>query len=145
MTDRIFRKMFFIMALGLVVGLGGCEAFSGDDDDDNDVKVRKDERISRDREGDRGRADGSQYNPRVPESATLMNQWVNNELSFRSTSDGMVYILNENNDLVYSGRIGEDDRFVFDRREGQVSIDGRTVFSRNEAGAQKYRVFFDRR
>lgn len=48
-------------------------------------------------------------------------------------------------DLVYSGRINEGDRFVFDRRAGRATIDGRAVFKHDEASVRKYRVYFDRR
>lgn len=151
MPDWNFRKVLPTLALGLMVGLAGCEAFNGEDDDDaskDDVDLR-DERISRDGDqdidvdGDRPTA--GQYNARVPESAILMNDWVNNELAIRPTSDGTVYILSEGNDLLYSGRIDEGQRFLFDRRTGLAKIDDRTVFSRDVPGTQKYRVFIDRR
>ena len=147
MPDWNFRKLLPALALSLMVGLAGCEMFNGDDDDD-DGDLR-DERISRDGDADSDtngdRSTAGRYNTRVPESATLMNDWVNNELAIRPSSDGTVYILSEGNDLLYSGRIDEGQRFLFDRRTGLATIDGRTVFSRDLPGTQKYRVFVDRR
>jgi hypothetical protein len=143
MIKWLDRNVLLAVAASLMLGLAGCEVFNGDDADD-DVVLR-DERISYPADPAPGRPTPSTYNPRVPDSAILMNQWINNELEFRPNSPGTIYILDENNELVYSGRIDDSELFRFDRRAGEVTIDDRLVFSRAMPGVQKYRVFFDRR
>jgi hypothetical protein len=116
------------LSTALILPLGGCEMFNGDDDDDDDNgRTSADIRTAGDLPSN---AD------RVAQSGKGQN------VSFTATKDGTVYVSDRDSDrVIYVGSIRDGHRLQIDADKGEVINNGVTV-DRDVKSDGRYNVHF---
>ena len=80
----------------------------------------------------------------VPSSAQLMTQGSGDQIMFRATQPGRVYVSNESDGkILYQGDVRRGDAVEVDPKKDRIQIDGRTVTETSMGDGEKYRIFFE--
>lgn len=135
----------WMLALALGVGMvAGCDMFNGDDDDDDALSTRSGDRysdrydsrggavIGNDRDSDRydssRTASGLDRDSGIPAGAQIVGEMDGPNITYRAREDGRVYIFDNNDQkLVWSGRLRDGERFVLQPGRHEATINGSPV------------------
>ena len=80
----------------------------------------------------------------VPSNAALMTEGNGNQLTFRPTEYGRVYVADQNSNLLlYQGEIDRDQTVQVIPREDRILVAGRPVSERMLDDGHQYRIFFE--
>jgi hypothetical protein len=151
-------RWVIVAGIALAGMVGGCESNGKDR-----VKVKDLEKIARrernrDRRnadppeqvvGRRDRADSAGRQSRgmneVPADAVAVDRGNGADLRYEAPGDGAVYVFDEDDDrVVYIGRLQARERFVFDPADDRATVDGKTVLRSDLSPRHRYQLYFDR-
>ena len=147
------RQLSVPALLGVLAlsGLAGCEALGLEDDDKRDrdrERSRGSERISREDRDDRGRSTSSRRGgmSEIPARARRLESVHGARFTETFDNDGRLYVYDHDDDrLVYSARVREDERFVFDPAEDEMRLNDKRVGpdDLNLRSAHRYEFYFE--
>ena len=105
--------------------------------------VRRDDAVlSRDRDLDRGRLRGLDD---IPRDSQRVDTAEGSSIRYEAKRDGKVYLYDEDDDrVVYSGKLFRDERFVADPDEDELSVNGKKLGDVNLRAKHRYRLYFMR-
>ena len=123
-----FWPLLCLIMLSLIIGVG-CEAFNGDDDDDDGRDVGS-ERISQ------------TSTTGVPSDAERVKEG-EGELSYAARDNGMVYLYDvDARRVVDTQRVRKGQRYTIDPNRDLATLDGRPVYEQNLDRDHTYRLYF---
>jgi hypothetical protein len=66
-------------------------------------------------------------------------------LSYRAPSDGRIWVIDSDDDnkVIYSGKIDRGDEIRVDMDRNRISLDGDTVFEKDLRSGNQHRIYFD--
>ncbi len=80
----------------------------------------------------------------VPASAQLMTQGSGDQVMFRATQPGRVYVSNESDGkILYQGEVRRGDAVEVDPKDDEIQIGGRTVTQTSMGDGDQYKIFFE--
>jgi hypothetical protein len=158
------RWVLIALVASAGVVAGGCESNQKDRVGDKDFEkiARRERNRERNRNRDRRDADSpdqvvarrdraERANPRsrgmdeIPADAVAVDRGNGADLRYEAPGDGAVYVFDEDDDrVVYIGRLQGRERFVFDPADDRATVDGKTVLRSDLNPRHRYRLYFDR-
>jgi hypothetical protein len=138
--------LFGVLALS---GLTGCEALGLEDDDKRDrdsEPTRGSERISRDDPDDRTTSSRGGGMSEIPPKARRLESVHGARFTETFDNDGRLYVFDHDDDrLIYSARVRENERFVFDPAEDEMRLNDKRVGpdDLNLRSAHRYEFYFE--
>ena len=144
------KNRFFALGLAALMGLttmAGCSALGmGDDDNDDDIRVSRDDRSSRDDDvvlsGDRDVDVAGSTANKVPKDARVVDSG-SGSLSYTAREDGSVYLYDEDaRRVVWDARLRQDDRVSVSADDNRVEVNGRSATSIDLKSDHNFRLYF---
>ena len=144
------KKTVPALVLGLAL-VGGCEALTGDRDNNNDdTNPPRHDRIST---RDRGGNDGTvmkypaDFDYGIPTGAHLAREIdQDGSLNYKAPHDGKLYLFDaDSKRVVWSGSVRDNDRFSIDTRDNRASLNNDQNLIRNNRDLNpdhRYRLYF---
>jgi len=144
------KNRFFALGLAAMLGLttmAGCSALGiGDDDNDDDIRVSRDDRSSRDDDvvlsGDRDVDVAGSTANKVPKDARVVDSG-SGSLTYTAREDGSVYLYDEDaRRVVWDARLRQDDRVSVSADDNRVEVNGRSATSIDLKSDHNFRLYF---
>ena len=144
------KNRFFALGLAALLGLttmAGCSALGmGDDDNDDDIRVSRDDRYDRDDDvvlsGDRDVDVAGSTANKVPKDARVVDSG-SGSLSYTAREDGSAYLYDEDaRRVVWDARLRADDRVSVSADDNRVEVNGRSATSIDLKSDHNFRLYF---
>lgn len=144
------KNRFFALGLAAMLGLttmAGCSALGiGDDDNDDDIRVSRDDRSSRDDDvvlsGDRDVDVAGSTANKVPKDARVVDSG-SGSLTYTAREDGSVYLYDEDaRRVVWDERIRDGDRVAIDPDNNRIDLNGRAQSRIDLTSDHRFRLYY---
>ena len=156
MSLRIRWCASVVIVVAACIAGGGCDS----ENTDRDAQKRQ-KRLDRQERRERDRAQASDTQApdpvigrrdrsvrgldEVPTTATRVDEGTGPRLTYAPTRDGTLYVYDVDDDrVVFSTRVRQDERFVLDPDANRATLDGQTVLGTGLVPRHRYRLYFDR-